>query len=132
MQNPKPLTIEQTLMLAQEKIRNPERWTVYSLAHSMPGVRSLEEALANNDYSLWPTNSAAVSWCAAGAILAVQNAPTYSMSGTFEVFEILHRAASQLYKTDFVTVNNRIGHDAIMAVFDRARELAREPVAEAA
>jgi hypothetical protein len=95
------------LTAAQERIRDPQRWTRGISA------RTKTSAPCNAE------DTEACQWCAFGSINSVGD---HDRKG----LDLANIAAFTLFNANLVVVNDRHGHDAIMQVFTKARELALE------
>lgn len=96
------MTPADKLRAARALIEDPERWTTGVLARSAKGR------------SVSPYGRAAVAWCAFGAADRVRlGSPHY-----------LHRAVTTWSCNGLGDVNDRLGHAAVLQVYDRAIELA--------
>ena len=91
-------------------ISNPERWTQGTFARDITGD--------SRSYLSY----AAVRFCAAGAIFKC-----IRWDGAFPVraIQYLDEAALQMASSNSVGVNDKLGHAAVIRMFERAIELAR-------
>jgi len=105
------MTTVEILEAARDLIANPARWTQGDFARDEGGVG------VNAD------NGDAVCWCAVGGVRKVAE----SIGELYEPNILLDRASGELYpesESNVVWVNDRLGHDAVLRVYDRAIELA--------
>ncbi len=93
------------LTAAQERIRDPQRWTQGAAARNERG----------DECSPW--DKTACRWCSFGAVVAERPEDRDSLP-------FLSNAAFSLFRSGFICVNDDKGHDAVMQVFTLARELA--------
>jgi hypothetical protein len=94
--------VQVELLRAKELISDPKRWTTGAYARNTSGVYTS------------PVNDNAVCFCALGAMDAVE-------SGS-RAFNALYEAA---YQHGGIThINDVSGHHSVMAMFDRAVEIA--------
>lgn len=91
---------------AKAKIADEAHWTTGVFARNLAGA------------SVLPDNPNAVRYCAFGACEAV-------IPSTWDTIELI-RAAKELFSMPVTGVNDRLGHAAVMQMFDRAIELANE------
>lgn len=120
--NPSDLSVATVLALAQERIRDPRNWCKGKLG------------LDGNGEWTDGRKEGTTQWCARGAIASVLDID--ARFGQIPVEPILHRAAAAIYGArvplDYahfahfahVYVNNYMTHNDVMAVFDRAIEMA--------
>jgi hypothetical protein len=112
MKNPNDLSTATILRLARARIADPRHWCQQHLA-----VNALGMALS-------PNADSAVRWCAAGAVARVADwggAWDYAGPRLGAAFRALHTAAKALYGvSEFVTVNDFYGHEAMLRVYDHA------------
>jgi hypothetical protein len=93
------------LTAARELIADPEHWT--------------QGAFARDDHELACSSRDpnAQRWCAWGALVHI---PTSLMPDIF-----LLRAAQDLYQASPQVVNDQLGHDQVLRMYDRAIKLAK-------
>lgn len=94
------------LLAARDLIADEERWCQGAIARDAEG----------NDTAAG--NAAAVAFCAEGAALVVGS---WKKMGPY-----LQTAANSLYDTVFFRVNDDLGHEAVMEVYDYAIRLAKD------
>lgn len=100
------------LRAARERISDPERWTTEAYARDRDGSGTE------------PQQADAVCWCAVGAFLAEQGlAPRVGDDPhrSNPVLDLLIEAAGH---RPVAAVNDKDGHAAVLALYDRAIELA--------
>jgi hypothetical protein len=123
LQNPSELKVSTILALAQERIRDRAHWCKLILGRN-------KEGFATNG-----ATSDTVQWCARGAVINVSGIqdPWFIDPLPAEVY--LDEAAVEIYGEDwkrlsatgryfYVHINNYGRHEDVMAIFDRAIELA--------
>jgi hypothetical protein len=107
------------LIAARAKIENPVNWTQHVLARDANGNdKPSDHPLANDTHweGIDGRDPQACQWCAMGAVQAVTTDETEG-----DVTLALCKATNQLYgQSHIATVNDEIGHDAVLACFDRA------------
>lgn len=91
---------------AQERIRDPQQWAQGHYAYTKTGRAC--------DYAA----KGAVCWCAMGTL--------YKSRATKRVHTCIQEAADGMFSRAVIGINDILGHDAVMRMFDRARELAKE------
>lgn len=96
------------LVAGRAKIANPEDWTQGVLARDSRGV------------SIAPESPKACTFCAAGAILSVCPEGMDTLSRYRHLWKKLDSAALQLYHVYVHDVNDLIGHEAVLRVYDHA------------
>lgn len=99
---------KERLIAARELISDPAKWTTGYYARTANGQCTNSE------------NPDAVCWCAFGALWKVSNSRSNSAN-------LLETAANHLFHEDVVTVNDVMGHEAILKVYDLAIEYADLP-----
>lgn len=95
------MTTHEALIAAREKIADRKNWCRGSLA------------LLPNRQIASPRNPNAVKWCALGACYSI---PRMAELAIWQ----LELAATELYNTVVISVNDRIGHKAVLRLFDHA------------
>jgi hypothetical protein len=110
------MTTKDQLIAARAKIADRRNWTQHVLARDING--SSDHPSKNVFFGLSPRDPAACQWCAVGAIQAV----TTTEEDDKAAFALVGIAARQLYGQHPSTVNDDIGHDAVLACFDKAIE----------
>jgi len=112
-------TVE-VLKAARERISDPERWTRNQYARSETRLHTE------------PNSPDAVGWCANGSILAEVDAGAFFELGNdspgVDAADLLIRASGGRPTS---TINDRDGHAAVMALYDRAIQLAEQEAADA-
>lgn len=99
-------SFKQTMIAARAVIENPAHWCQGNMAVDWQG-----NEVAPNDPN-------AIRHCAEGALCKVADQP-YGLD--YDLSSLLNDAADILFGiADFVEINDRNGHAAILAVFDRA------------
>jgi hypothetical protein len=104
----------EVLIRARARISDKRRWMRYGLASEGPNGRRLVCA---------PGDPRAVRWCAVGALEAeVTTARTGPKGWRFTLDEPLYaHAMSRLHQVgDVMRTNDRLGHAAVLALFDTA------------
>lgn len=105
-------TVE-ALRIAKTRIADPDHWCQRSFARDASG----EDVGWYSQY--------AVKWCAEGALRAtVGDAHEVSDLLTAAAREVLGKAVSDIAPVP--TVNDQLGHDAVMEMYDRAIEAAEK------
>lgn len=102
------------LRAARKRIEDPERWTTEQYARTESGA------------SADPNEESACKWCAKGAICA-ELGVSDPLPLESPLLWFLRKAASVKYGStcgDVVTINDTRGHAAVLALYDRAIELA--------
>lgn len=94
---------------ARALIEDPERWTTGAFARNVKGD------------PVDHRGQAAVAWCARGIAYRVGLSPNSSLSGYG--YGYLSRASHEIGQ-GLTAVNDCLGHDAVLKVYDRAIELA--------
>lgn len=89
------------LKAARAKIADPANWTTEVLAKDTKGEQV--------DFS----HPSACQWCGLGALFAVDGLYTGSAAD-------LYHAAQVLYKKSPASVNDQLGHSAVLAIYDYA------------
>lgn len=99
------------LWAARELLADPGRWT--------QGVYARDERGAK----MPPEDVRAVCWCALGALLRPEATwqADFVRGGAFLV-----QAADELFRSTPSGVNDRLGHAAVLRIYDRAIELAED------
>lgn len=108
----------QDLIRARNLIADPERWCVGNLAETANGRGCEIES------------PAAQKFCALGAIIRVADDRDYSSS-----YDFLCKASVELYPQcdGYISaVNNDLGHEATLRMYERAIEIAAQRVTEPA
>lgn len=105
------MTDIEILIAARDLISNPARWTQNFLAKD------------EYEYHVDPLSPDAVCWCAFGAIEKVGDDWKSFLLGK-GASKFLVEASEELFRDGVSTVNDTLGHQAILAVYDRAIELA--------
>lgn len=100
--------VQTKLRAAQDLIRDPERWCKNALARAADGCVVSETA------------DEATQWCAVGACYRVTN------NEGWRIIDPLIEAAREAGYANAADLNNESGHEATLAMFDRAIELAGE------
>jgi hypothetical protein len=115
------------LIAARAKIADPTNWTQNAFARDVYGSeKPRNHPLAFNPHweGIDGRDPRACQWCAMGAVQAVT--PSYEPEAL--VFHALHKAAGRLYEREIgvfggiAEVNDNLGHDAVLACFDKAIE----------
>ena len=106
---------------AQELIRDPSKWSQGALARNKDGV-----AVHSDDKS-------ACSWCALGAVdfIGTKRREYIATSRALDAMSLAaedwaHTASGTLGETAPTWVNDYFGHAAVMEMFDRAIQIAKE------
>lgn len=100
------LTVKEVLIQARKKIEDPKNWCqVYA-------------ALNQAGNPVEPDELTACHFCAYGAIGSVAGLKNLKLKQETE--KILGNAAQSLFKVGVITVNDSMGHEAILKVFDKA------------
>jgi hypothetical protein len=107
------MIIKDTLIAARAKIADVRNWTKHVLARDING--SSDHPTKNVFFGLDPRDPSACQWCAIGAILSVT-----TLEGDDSPVYALRIAADQLYGMSTATVNDELGHAAVLACFDKA------------
>lgn len=109
------------LRQARELISDPERWCTDAYAEMPSLTGGLGEACN-------PTYSEACKWCAAGAVGKVtdDDDPLFNTAWRSSSLYPLEQAAQDLYGRHIEEVNDVLGHEAVMTMFDRAIRIAEE------
>lgn len=102
-------TLSTTLIQARALIAHRSTWTQHYLARTSAG-EPIEVA-----------NPAACSFCAIGALWRVTRMPYL----TGRASHALHKAAQRLFQMGITDVNDRLGHAAVVRVYDDAIATAR-------
>jgi hypothetical protein len=107
---------KQILIEARELISDKVRWTteIYASDTNAPGTYGRKHQYGNEP--------GAVCWCAFGAVQKVTGSDSNMRLVNTEL--VLTRAADELFKDTVTQVNDRLGHEAVMQMYDRAIELA--------
>lgn len=105
-----------TLERAKERIADPENWAQRFFALSPDGL--------GGHHSCYERNPKACKWCAVGSVRAESGS-----NGTAERF--LYDAAVDLYDRSPYLVNDKLGHEAVMKMYDRAIAVCRGFVEDA-
>jgi hypothetical protein len=114
MKNPAELSDEAILTLAQELIRDPEHWTTCAAARDGRG------------HSVEANAPGAVRFCAAGAIMRVTGEEHAGDMPRFDRVWLHLRAYPAIKGASCPAgFNDVYGHEAVMRMFDFAREHAR-------
>lgn len=113
----KPLTPVDVLRQARELITDSERWTQNEFARDFRGT------------AVSPRSELAVCWCAMGAVSRVGDNKFWLRVETKRYLEI---ASQELFETFPERVNDTLGHEAVLRMYDRAIELAEQSVVSAA
>ena len=92
---------------ARATIADPERWVTGNYAVNQYGSTA------------HPWDNHAVRWCAIGAIEKVK-VPHQDWSGTAGAKQTLRRAALDLFSMSVPAVNDRLGHESVMSMYDHA------------
>jgi hypothetical protein len=114
------MNAKDTLIKARALLADPARWTQHALAlardaagesHPPNHPRSSSmfwawEGIEGND-------PAACSWCAIGALQHVTRA-------SIKPFNLLTDAAETIYDLCITDVNDKLGHDAVLEIYDHA------------
>jgi hypothetical protein len=95
------------LTAAQERIRDKSKWTQGATARNKSGTQC-----GHSDIN-------ACQWCGFGAIMAAGD-------DDLVAWEYIRDASISLFNASPIDINDDLGHDAIMQVFTKARELALE------
>jgi hypothetical protein len=106
------MTTAELLRQARALIEDKRRWTY--------GV------YARDRYSrhVWPDSEHAVRWCALGALRRVERAWSLPFNACIRA---LDKACLELYADCSVEdVNDKLGHDAVLAMYNHAIELSEE------
>jgi hypothetical protein len=108
---PERRTVVTVLEEARDLIANERYWTTGAFARDRLGMK------------VSPRNESASQWCAIGALERVQICWPPSPIDHYAA-RILYRARPRPYVV--TEVNDRLGHEAVLAMYDRAIALARE------
>jgi hypothetical protein len=119
------LTTLEILTQARALLVDPARWTQHALARDANGDdKPISHPYSDNPYwdGICGYDTTACSWCALGALEKVTNESLNTASNTVPhpALRALHRAAEQLYSLGTPEVNDTLGHDAVLAVYDLA------------
>lgn len=95
-----------TLKAARELISDPRRWTQGCYARDELGNKTLCDA------------SDACQWCALGSLLHYR--------ADISTFRLLSQAAHNIHDAKADSVNDRLGHAAVLKMFDAAIALAEK------
>jgi hypothetical protein len=109
-------TYRDTLIQARALIADPARWTQHALARDAEGDShppTHPHSIFANWEGLQGTDSRACSWCAIGAIQHVK-------PSALKALKLLNAAAKTLYEANIAHVNDELGHDAVLTVYDHA------------
>ncbi|MEM7223746.1 MAG: hypothetical protein AAF495_12245 [Pseudomonadota bacterium] len=101
---------EQILVQARNLISDKTRWCRCALAQ--------DEA----ERGVNPSDATARKWCAVGAL--EHCSPTVGLYKA--AYDLLLKAAGSLYHRRLDFVNDELGHEAVLEVYNRAIELARQ------
>jgi hypothetical protein len=112
------------LLAARAKIADPTNWTQKALARDSEGCnKPSKHPLAFNPHweGIDGRDPRACQWCALGALQAVT-----PEGKDRPAMYALCKAARQLYETDRIaTINDDLGHAAVLACYDKAIEAAQ-------
>lgn len=100
------MTPRELLVAARARVEDPARWTTGSPARDRRGSVTR---------SRYPQ---AVCWCATGAVLSFGAAPYIESYSLWVLDDLAH----SLYEMTTESVNDRLGHTAVLDLFDRAIE----------
>lgn len=100
------LTIKEVLIQARKKIEDPKNWCQVYAALNRAGI------------PVAPEEPTACHFCAYGAISSVAGLKNIKLKR--ETVSILRNAAQSVFKVGIITVNDGMGHEAILKVFDKA------------
>lgn len=100
-------TTKQILQDARKLISDPSNWTKESNARDRSGL------------VVWFDDAKAVCWCANGAI-RLQLKDRYNKDDYLKAVEAMTDAAIELYGIGMINVNDILGHQQILNVFDLA------------
>jgi hypothetical protein len=100
-------TAYQILTQAQDLIRDPKHWTRGAYARTERGD------------PVGPTNPRATCWCTAGAIIKCGGGAPFSKGLNAELTLLMSREGP-------IHTNDDKGHEAVMVMFDRVRERAKQ------
>lgn len=100
------MKIKEVLIAGRKLIEDPARWTQGHLARDAEGNKT---AMIN----------AGVRWCAAGAVCRVDN-QFLDINACTNAWSALNEAARKLHKRPVVWVNDELGHEAVLKVYDLA------------
>lgn len=106
------MTPLEVLVKARELISDPSKWTTGKNARS------------SNRLPVHPTSDNAVCFCSYGAVSRVTGDPDLH-DGDPRAIGYLDDAAEELFNKCASDVNDDMGHECALAVYDRAIELAR-------
>lgn len=98
------------LRAARQRITDPKNWTRDAYARDEAG----RDTYTNGDCDF------AVCWCAYGA-LGAEGSGVLTPEA-----DILFQAALELYEKGPVEINDALGHEAVLRVYDRAIEIAEQ------
>ena len=98
----KPKTAVGALKAAMRLIGNKKRWTTGNFA------------VNKHDVQVDPLKNTAIAWCALGSLQKVDGPREYDA----KLF--LEEAALKKYRTDPATINDILGHRAVMTMFRHA------------
>lgn len=102
------------LKFARGLIADENRWCQGNSAKDQYGVAA------------HPCDPSAVQWCAMGAIqVATKNLEPWII---VENLELIKKKSDELFNMGFVNVNDRLGHEAVMQIFDKVILELREKV----
>lgn len=102
----------EVLIAARKLLSSPSCWT--------QGEYARDEEGEERD----PNDSDAICWCAMGAIGKINEELYYQWDKIDIDNNLLSKAAKELFDTDIVTVNDVLGHIAVLQMYDRAIEIA--------
>jgi hypothetical protein len=99
------------LIAAKQLIQDPKNHTQKEYARNKEGV------------FCGPASSEAVCWCSVGAVNKALGNEIYT---EIDPESFLYMAASDIFNTSAVNVNDNLDHSAVMTMFDHAINLAKE------
>lgn len=92
-------------MRGRERLASRERWA------------RREYAVDVNGNTAPPTSSTAVAWCAAGALFVCESPRPRSVG---EAMKVLDLVARSLFGLGVTQVNDELGYDAVLRMYDEA------------
>ena len=103
------MNLAKQLLAAKAVIEDPQHWTHRYYATDDQGIE------------IDPTNQRACRWCATGAIM--KGLPQWSWINSFkesDAAKLLDGVSKYLFSVGLISVNDKIGHEAVMAVYDES------------
>jgi hypothetical protein len=114
-------TAKNTLIKARALIADPARWTQNALARDAHGDSHPQAHPQSNNISwdgLRGDDPQACSWCAIGAVQHVE-------PSSLKALKLLDEAAETRYGLSTANVNDVLGHEAVLEIYDHAIEEAQ-------